>query len=300
MATAPPDPARCNKAIKLLTQFERLAKKYRVKLSVVCGPTRGFAGTARCWNHQIKPSPTEAEERVSGGVCWNDARCHSEKMQEEKGRRLVMSWFPQLRRYEPMKLLSLFMGYDGSAIPEDEKEVWLQEAAIQIAKTGAWGVNWLLTFARYADEARLRAILLAMSFVKDLSSHQRSTICEFAQALLNDQRPMIIAEAVDTLCHLRCRGVEEAVGELLNHPSPYVVGSACAFSPVVPQTKQCHCWKRHWSLKIQSCDKMRSMNSMTCSTCRRFTQSEDSSKTRIKACVKRLKPLWRTLRNGSL
>jgi hypothetical protein len=28
-----PDPARCNKAIKLLEQFERLARKYAVKLS---------------------------------------------------------------------------------------------------------------------------------------------------------------------------------------------------------------------------------------------------------------------------
>ncbi len=33
MAAAAPDPARCHKAIKLLTQFERLAKKYGVKLS---------------------------------------------------------------------------------------------------------------------------------------------------------------------------------------------------------------------------------------------------------------------------
>ena len=33
MASAAPDPARCNTAIKLLRQFERLAKKYGVKLS---------------------------------------------------------------------------------------------------------------------------------------------------------------------------------------------------------------------------------------------------------------------------
>ena len=31
--TDPPDPARCKRAIKLLEQFERLARKYGVKLS---------------------------------------------------------------------------------------------------------------------------------------------------------------------------------------------------------------------------------------------------------------------------
>jgi hypothetical protein len=33
MVAAAPNPARCNTAIKLLEQFERLAKKYAVKLS---------------------------------------------------------------------------------------------------------------------------------------------------------------------------------------------------------------------------------------------------------------------------
>ena len=33
MASVAPDPAKCKKAIKLLKEFERLAKKYGVKLS---------------------------------------------------------------------------------------------------------------------------------------------------------------------------------------------------------------------------------------------------------------------------
>jgi hypothetical protein len=33
MVTAAPDPARCNTAIKLLEQFERLAKKHGINLS---------------------------------------------------------------------------------------------------------------------------------------------------------------------------------------------------------------------------------------------------------------------------
>ena len=33
MADAPPDPGHCKKAIKLLEQFERLARKYAIALS---------------------------------------------------------------------------------------------------------------------------------------------------------------------------------------------------------------------------------------------------------------------------
>jgi hypothetical protein len=33
MSTASPDPAQCNRAIKMLEQFERLANKYGIKLS---------------------------------------------------------------------------------------------------------------------------------------------------------------------------------------------------------------------------------------------------------------------------
>ena len=33
MSTGSPDPSACNKAIKLLMQYERLAKKYGLKLS---------------------------------------------------------------------------------------------------------------------------------------------------------------------------------------------------------------------------------------------------------------------------
>ena len=60
-------------------------------------------------------------------------------------------------------------------MPADERELWLQEVAIRIARAGARGVDSLLSSVPVADELRLRAILLALSFVeKNLSSRKRA------------------------------------------------------------------------------------------------------------------------------
>jgi hypothetical protein len=151
-------------------------------------------------------------------------------MWEEKEKRLAMSVFPELQQHTPKQLRRFFMGDGGPHVPEEEQELWLQEVAIQIAKTGAKGIDFLLSCVPDADELRLRAILLAMSLVeKKMSARKRANICGVARTLLNDQRAMIVAEAVDTLSHLGCPETAEYVSPLLQHHSPYVVGSALRF-----------------------------------------------------------------------
>jgi HEAT repeat protein len=141
-----------------------------------------------------------------------------------------MSTSARARQYEPTKLLSLFLGDGAPEAVEGEQELWLQEAAVRIAKAGAWGVDFLLAFVPYADESRLRAILLALSMVaKKLSALQRANLVEVAQRLLDDKRALVVTEAVDTLSHLGCREATKSVTPLLQHPSPYVVGSALRF-----------------------------------------------------------------------
>src|SRR5713101_5054158 len=131
--------------------------------------------------------------------------------QEEEGR-VVMSASPRLRGQEPKKLRTAFLGNGEAIVPKGDGELWLQEAAIQIAKTGPRGVEFLLSRIPETDELRLRAILLAMSFVaKKVSSRQRVRICKLARELLNDQRPMVVAEAVDTLSNFACRSAVEFV-----------------------------------------------------------------------------------------
>jgi HEAT repeat protein len=138
--------------------------------------------------------------------------------------------FPELRRHSPKELPRFFMDGHEPEVSEDERDHWLQEVAIQITKTGARGIDFLLSCVPVADETRLRAILLALSMVvKRLSAQKRRTICALALALLDDERPVIVAEAVDTLRSLGCVAAETAVNPLLKHPSPYVVGSALRF-----------------------------------------------------------------------
>jgi hypothetical protein len=149
------------------------------------------------------------------------------------------------RRYKPTVLLSLFLGDGPPEVAEDEKELWLQEAAVNIARAGAWGINFLLAFVPYADELRLRAVLLGLSLVSaKLSARQRTAVEGTARQLLDDPRAMVVAEAVDTLSSLRCREATTLVTPMLQHTSPYVVGSAlrffahCAPEQAVPLLKK--------------------------------------------------------------
>lgn len=141
-----------------------------------------------------------------------------------------MSLFPQLDRRDPKELRRLFLGESAVEVPDDEQGLWLEEVAVRIAQTGPKGVEFLLPFIANADELRVRAILLALSLgERKLSSRKRASLCELAQRLLNDNRAMVVAEAVDTLSKLACPVASESINALLHHPSPYVVGSALRY-----------------------------------------------------------------------
>jgi len=135
--------------------------------------------------------------------------------------------FPSLHKVQPTELMAWFLGYSPPRIPKDEYEFWLQEVALAIANAGPDWAGVLLAFAPHANEVQLRAILLALSCAKGiLSEKQRDVLCARARDLLADRRPMVVAEAVDTLTTLGCRRTKESISSLLRHPSPYVRGSA--------------------------------------------------------------------------
>src|SRR5579871_6206992 len=140
-----------------------------------------------------------------------------------------MSMFPELSRYGPKEMQNLFLSDRALEVHEEERELWLDEIAIAIAKGGAKGVDFLLSCVPIVDEVRLRAILLALSFVRKCSARKRAIICELARKFLYDKRALVVAEAVDTLRHLEDAAAAESVSPLLDHPSPYVVGSALRF-----------------------------------------------------------------------
>src|SRR5260221_1719657 len=109
-----------------------------------------------------------------------------------------MVMFPEVRHYNVEELKELFQGIREADVPEEEKELWLGEVAIKIAKTGAKGITFLLSCISTENAQRVRAILLAMSFVEQrLSSRNRNKICDQARKLLSDKRALVVAEAVD-------------------------------------------------------------------------------------------------------
>ncbi len=141
-----------------------------------------------------------------------------------------MPMFSSFQDVEPIELMTQFLGYSMPQVPEDEYALWVQESAVAIARLGREETNWLLAFAPYADELRLRVILIAVTCVaEELSEQQRAYVCALARRLLADKRPMVVAEAVDTVRLLGCRRAKERIAALGRHSSPYVRGSVLRY-----------------------------------------------------------------------
>jgi len=137
---------------------------------------------------------------------------------------------PTTQVIEPLDQMLQFLGYSAPKIPKDEYESRIQELALAIAQTGREGTDSLLAFTPYADEMRLRAILVAVGCVKQaLSEQQRQYVVALARRLLSDKRPMIVAEAVDTLTALDYRKAKKLIAGLYRHSSPYVRGSVLRY-----------------------------------------------------------------------
>jgi HEAT repeat protein len=81
-----------------------------------------------------------------------------------------------------------------------------------------------------ADDDQLHAILLSLCFVgAEARADREQEIREILTSFVRDPRPMVAAQAIDTLNSLGSRDVEEQLWPLLHHNSPYVVGSVLRF-----------------------------------------------------------------------
>src|SRR5206468_183714 len=116
-------------------------------------------------------------------------------------------FFPDLNHRPVEELMRWFAEpAHGMEVPEEERAFWLEEVAIGIAKSGKEGIDFLLSCLPSAEDLKLRAILVGLSFAgKKLSSRRRAEICMYPRHLLGDSRPVVVAEAVDTLRHLGCQ-----------------------------------------------------------------------------------------------
>lgn len=144
-----------------------------------------------------------------------------------------MSYFPELETHSATDLMAQF-GSDERIFTDanaDEKELWLMEAAVKIAReAGPRGLDFLLQQVPAADEARLRGILLALSMAdSNWLASNRETVKEVLLRFTHDPRAMVVADAIDSLSRLGFGEAEDHIYPLLSHPSPHVGGSVLRF-----------------------------------------------------------------------
>lgn len=144
-----------------------------------------------------------------------------------------MALFPQLAT---QSLWHLFRDFDAPDAPadvaEDEAALWFDEVAIQIAKSGRHGLDYLLARLPTAAERRLRSILIALPFLNARLVHGKDTRPRLHEAilpLLSHADAWVASEAVDTLRWLAFREEAGRVRRLLKAPSAPVVSSALRF-----------------------------------------------------------------------
>jgi hypothetical protein len=137
-----------------------------------------------------------------------------------------MPLFPEL---EGMPLPGLMQSLvpDQSRLDDPaESELWLQEVAVRIAKTGQEGLTFLIHSIPGADKCRVRAILLAFAFLPAaVAKNNLGELKEILTSFLGSDEPLIVAQAIDGLKSLGFTDVLADILSLRTHPSPYVVGS---------------------------------------------------------------------------
>lgn len=124
------------------------------------------------------------------------------------------------------KLLTIFRSPD----PEADQYpvnlgIYFEEIAFQILAQGSTGLDFLMEELTRADFVRLRGILAALGRAASPSFQLR----ELFRQYLNDQRVLIVAEAIDGLTHLKDKEASPQVLPFLSHSSPYIRGSVLRY-----------------------------------------------------------------------
>jgi hypothetical protein len=134
-----------------------------------------------------------------------------------------MSFYSELDNLSLSELMARFHGapFEG----EEYAYTTYSEVALLIRQNGSAGVEFLWNEAQQADTPRLRAILLALT----QPPLEEPTIREWLLSFLQDKRPLIVAEAIDSLTRQEEADTVEQVLRLLKDASPYVRGSVLRF-----------------------------------------------------------------------
>lgn len=129
------------------------------------------------------------------------------------------------------ELLKLFdVPPEASRLSERDIPLWYEEVAIKIAEKGPVGLCELLGRIALADNIRLRSILQALTFIpKETAEVRQGEIRQVLLRFLDHADPLVGAQAIDGLRLLGHRDILQRILPLVEHPSPYVAGSALRF-----------------------------------------------------------------------
>ena len=169
--------------------------------------------------------------------------------------------YSEVRNYDAATLKDLFHGARKPEPLDNGWQLWLEEIAIGIAKSDPKGVDFLL-----ACLAWRRRSAVAGRFARPGSSPSSCRCANTPGFASWPSRFSTMGGAGRRGSRqIPCVGMSVGgrVAPLLQHASPYVVGSACASSPGTILRKLCLCWKARWKPTTQSCVRTPSMNWMT-------------------------------------
>jgi hypothetical protein len=141
-----------------------------------------------------------------------------------------MTLFPELDSMPFTQLQESFSSEAHTEANSADHDLWLQEVAVKLAKSGPDGLAFLTKCVPEADQARLRAILIAFSFIPpEIVNVRRGEIIETLVPFLHCANPTLIGEAVEALACLGITEQQHQIFPLLAHSSPFVVSAAIRY-----------------------------------------------------------------------
>ena len=135
-----------------------------------------------------------------------------------------MGFYPELRDLDLERLIERFH----APAPDGQEYAYpyYAEVALLVRQQGRAGIDFLHQAIDGADDDHLRAILFALGQRPRLKG---GGLAETLRAFLHDERPLIVAEAVDGLWSQGDKDSAYDVLALREHPSPYVRGAILRF-----------------------------------------------------------------------
>lgn len=134
-----------------------------------------------------------------------------------------MSFYPELEQLDIEKLIAHFQNLPIAG--EEDPFLYYSEVALTIREKDEAGISFLQSQMKDADAARLAGIIFALTQPPQSVPALSDLLLDY----LEDDRGMVVAEAVDGLWRLGEKNAVDRVLVLKEHPESYVRGSVLRY-----------------------------------------------------------------------